>query len=347
MALQVIGCEIITQLLEKLMAEGRVVAPHRREGKDQWAFEDVKDPGKVCLEYTSTILPPKQYAFPPLEKLVHYELAGKPRMEAVLDVEPLVVFGVHPCDIYGLTCLDTALGDTNPDPNYAARRAQMRVVGVDCVPDEYCFCASMDTASVSTGYDLFLTPLEGGYLVEVATPAGAGMLDGLPSRGATAAEVSEIKEALVRKVQQERKVNSEVHRLPLHLENAITSPLWAEQSERCYSCGSCNLTCPTCFCFNVTDQMALSLESGDREREWDGCMLEDFARVASGENFREEREERLRHRTFRKYSYLFARYGRPYCCGCGRCVRQCLVHIDPVAVLNEVIGHSAKEVQRR
>jgi len=69
-------------------------------------------------------------------------------------------------------------------------------------------------------------------------------------------------------------------------------------------------------------------------RRWDGCMLRDFARVASGENFREHRSSRLRHRFYRKGKYIREDYGRVGCVGCGRCVRACLVKIDPVEVFN-------------
>ena len=65
--------------------------------------------------------------------------------------------------------------------------------------------------------------------------------------------------------------------------------------------------------------------------------------VAPHENFRPERWQRLRHRFYRKYAYLFTRYGRVYCCGCGRCVRQCLADIDPVEVLNDLLAEGAKE----
>lgn len=343
MVLQMMECDVVSQLIAKLMAESRVVAPQQREGKAQWVFADVTDPCAVALDYTSTILPPKKYAFPAKENLVHYSLQERPVMEAVVDAEPLVIFGAHPCDIYGLTCLDLAFGEPNPDPNYWAKRDQIRIVGVDCEPDEYCFCGSMGTASVTDGFDVFLSPLDGGYVVEAATPAGEAMLEGLPLREATAAEIALVKQKLARKLQQERRLNCEVHSLPMYLERAVKSPVWEKWAEKCYSCGTCNLTCPTCFCFDVLDVMNLSLGSGDREREWDGCMLEDFAKVASGENFREDRDERLRHRFNRKYSYLFAKYGRPYCCGCGRCVRQCLVKIDPVGVLNDLLAEQGKE----
>jgi sulfhydrogenase subunit beta (sulfur reductase) len=343
MALLTISCGVVTQLIEKLMQEARVVAPQQREGKDQWVFDEVREACSVSLAHSSTILPPKKYVFPPKEKLVHYELGDKPQFTPVADGEPLVIFGAHPCDIFGIGCLDRAFADNEVDPNYAARRAQIRIVGVDCEPDDYCFCGSMGTASVSEGFDLFLTPVGDSYVVEVATEAGAQMLEGLEAREATAAEIAAVKDHLARKLQTERRLHSDVQELPMHFARFAKSPVWAKWAEKCYSCGTCNLTCPTCFCFDVLDQMDLSLSSGDRQREWDGCMLEDFAKVGSGENFLEGREDRLRHRFFRKYSYLFTKFGRPYCCGCGRCVRQCLVNIDPVGIINDLLAAGEKE----
>lgn len=340
MALQVIGRDAIPQLLEKLMTQGKVVAPQRREGEKQWAYADVTDAAGVELDYISTILSPKKYAAPQREQLMRYELSDKPMMEAVTESEPITIFGAHPCDIYALRSVDLAYCDGDVDPNWAQRRSQMRTVGVDCVPDEWCFCGSMGTATAAEGFDLFLTPVNGGYLAEVGSDEGAQMLAGLPMRDATAAEVTFVKTRLAEKVQKTSKLNADYHTLPMVLDGGEESETWEQHATRCYSCGTCNLVCPTCFCFDVTDKMNLSLKSGVKQREWDGCMLEGFARIASGENFRHDRPQRLRHRFYRKYSYLFTRYGRPYCCGCGRCVRQCLVHIDPVAILNDMIAEA-------
>lgn len=344
MTLQTISVNEIRNLLARLIEQGRVVAPQARLGDRQWAFDDLRDPADAVLQYTSTVLPPKKYAFPPKEPLVRYELQGSPTATPVVEAEPITLFGVHPCDIYGLEALDTSFSDVHPEPNYLERRAKMRVIGIDCEPDEWCFCSSMGTATVDSGYDIFLTPLpdEEHYLAEIATPAGEEMVAGLDIRDATGSEVGYLKTHLAKKTQKDRKLNCEATNLPLLFTGFAESPVWERWAQKCYSCGTCNLTCPTCFCFDVLDQMDLSLHSGERVREWDGCMLEEFAHVASGENFREDRRERLRHRFFRKYAYLFTRYGKPYCCGCGRCVRQCLVKIDPVGVINDLIATHGK-----
>jgi formate hydrogenlyase subunit 6/NADH:ubiquinone oxidoreductase subunit I len=73
--------------------------------------------------------------------------------------------------------------------------------------------------------------------------------------------------------------------------------------------------------------MALSLKGGERYRRWDACMLGEFAKVASGENFREHKEQRFRHRMYRKGKYLLERYKFLGCVGCGRCGTACLAEI--------------------
>lgn len=47
-------------------------------------------------------------------------------------------------------------------------------------------------------------------------------------------------------------------------------------------------------------QTLFDLQKGARLRRWDGCMLRDFALVASGETFHQPRSDRLRHRFYRK-----------------------------------------------
>jgi ferredoxin len=118
------------------------------------------------------------------------------------------------------------------------------------------------------------------------------------------------------------------------MRRAYEHPHWVELGERCLACGSCTNVCPTCFCFDVYDQIDMALEQGERWRKWDSCQLDLFASVAGGENFREHRAERQRHRFMRKGRYLFEKYEHLGCVGCGRCARACLVDITPVSTFN-------------
>jgi ferredoxin len=126
--------------------------------------------------------------------------------------------------------------------------------------------------------------------------------------------------------------------LPNLLEKSYEHPIWEKNAAKCYSCGSCNLVCPTCYCFDVSDDVEWNLQGGERSRRWDGCMLEEFAKVGGGHNFRKKREERYRHRYYRKGKYLWDRMGQIACVGCGRCITACTTKIsNPVEVYNTLL----------
>jgi sulfhydrogenase subunit beta (sulfur reductase) len=98
------------------------------------------------------------------------------------------------------------------------------------------------------------------------------------------------------------------------------------------------MVCPSCFCFDVQDDSNWTLQSGQRTRQWDACMLSEFALVAGGHNFRKQRAERYRHRFYRKASFLPKRCGFLACVGCGRCVTACTTHIaNPVDLYNALL----------
>jgi ferredoxin len=94
----------------------------------------------------------------------------------------------------------------------------------------------------------------------------------------------------------------------------------------------------------VVDEVNFALTEGVRLRCWDSCQLDEFARVAGGENFREARAARQRHRFMRKGKYLHEKFGELGCVGCGRCIRTCVVHINIVdgfnAIHETVVGGS-------
>ncbi len=343
MSLWILPKENVPAFVAGLLADYEVVGPVAKDSA--FAFAPLRRPEELRLDYPITLQSPKAYLFPPEETLLRYRKGQPPEVEAVRDDRRRILFGVHPCDISATWLLDLAFSQDTLDTPYMERRERTLIVGLDCLRpcDGYSFCKSMGSLEVSGGYDLFMTDLGDAYAVEAGTEAGQEILE----RYAQVQPAGEEDIAHFNKILSEkwarfaRKLDLEPADLAEMLNLAYDSPLWEEWAKKCLGCGSCNLVCPTCYCFDVQDRLHLNLKEGERVRHWDGCMLKDFTRVASGEVFREHRSGRLRHRFYRKGKYMLEDYGRVGCVGCGRCVRACLVDIDPVEVFNSLAASCA------
>ncbi len=333
--------------LARMIEEATLVGPRERPGQPGFNYFDVlRDPSELQLAYISTTIPPKKVFFPPTETLFSFMEDGLPQVDRVRETAPLILIGVHPCDLEAIKSLDIAYSYPPAESRWAANRERAVIIGVDCVPDEYCFCDSMGSIQSRSACDLFVTRIEDAYLIEVHTLIGKELLD---SASKESAHNTWVKEAHDRQSEKVSKItahfNAPITQFADILERGGLTPVWQEVASRCYSCGSCNTTCPTCFCFNIHDEYDLTLAGGARKRSWDSCQLLEFALVAGGHNFRAERWQRVRHRWHRKFLYLFRRLGRPYCTGCGRCSRACTADINIVDVSNDLIGFSKKEVR--
>jgi sulfhydrogenase subunit beta (sulfur reductase) len=340
MSLWVIDKQAVAPFVAKMIGSYRVVGPVSKGSK--FAFDQIENPDALRLDYNTSILPPKKYLQPQVERMMTFTRTGKPMVETVIDAPPTVILGVHTCDLQGIRVLDEAFGQGYPDAHYLRRRKQTLLVSIECLEpcDEHSFCKSMGTLTVSNGYDLHLTDLGESYAVDVGSEAGAGLLEKYSAcREATETDMQQLNKVLSAKWPRfPYKLDLDVGELSALMSHAYDSPLWDELAEICLACGQCTLVCPTCFCFNVYDEVELNLQEGERWRRWDSCQLDEFARVAGGENFRKHQAARLRHRFMRKGRYLMEKYGELGCTGCGRCARSCLVDISPVNVFNELHG---------
>jgi sulfhydrogenase subunit beta (sulfur reductase) len=337
MSLRILDKQAVVPLVEALMADYRVFGP-RAKGP-QFGFEPLDSPADLRLDYNISILSPKTALQPPQERMATIRLGeGAPAVEPVIEAQPTVLFGVHTCDLYAIRLLDRAFTADFPDAHYLERRRQTLVVSLECLQpcDEHSFCKSMGTWTADGGYDLHMTDIGDAYIVHVGTEAGEALLREY-ARPATDAEVRRLNEVLSAKWPRfPQRLEFDAAELPALLATAYNHPIWAELGERCLSCGSCTNVCPTCYCFNVLDTVSLTLDEASRIRRWDSCQLDEFARVTSGENFREARAARQRHRMLRKGKYLRERFNAPGCVGCGRCIRACLVHINIVETFNTI-----------
>lgn len=153
---------------------GEVHAPVQVEGG--FAFRRLNRWSEARLDYQRTLLPPKKYFLPPEETLLRYRHpAGYEPCTDDLD-RRLVLFGLHPCDIYALNLLDRVFGPPFADPYYMTRRRNIAIIGIDCMPDEHCFCSSMRADFVDRGFDLFLSDIGEDYFTLVGSARGDDMV---------------------------------------------------------------------------------------------------------------------------------------------------------------------------
>jgi sulfhydrogenase subunit beta (sulfur reductase) len=321
-----------------LPAFGEVYAPVRR-GKG-FVFDKPTLWSDVQMNYNRTLLPPKKLLLPPCEKTFTFDPV-KGYQDLLSEAsKPMVLFGVHAYDVYGLNILDRVFAQSKfPDPYYIARRKATTVIGVDFQPDEIHAAGSMNSDFVDHGFDLFLSDIGDEYLVLVGTSRGDDiiLMSGCLMQTPTEADFEEYKKRSKAR-RNSYKTDLDLDGMPEILEMEYHSKVWDEFGKRCLSCGSCSMVCPTCYCFDVNDEVDLGSRAGCRIRSWDSCLLKTHALVAGGENFRGPRSSRVKFRFYHKQRGFVAEYGRPSCVGCGRCVAVCPANINIITVIETIRG---------
>jgi sulfhydrogenase subunit beta (sulfur reductase) len=333
-----IGKQDLDLFVSVLPAFGEVYAPLKR-GKG-FVFERPSRWSDVQMNYSRTILPRKKLLLPPHETTFAFD-PNKGFQDLLAEAsKPMVLFGAHPYDIYGLNILDRVFAQSKyPDPYYIARRKSTTVIGIDFVPDDKNAAGSMNADFVDHGFDLFLSDIGDEYLVLVGTSRGDDivMKSGCLMHKPTEADFDEYKKRS-RARRDSYKTRLHLEDLPEILEMEYHSRVWDEFGARCLSCGSCSMVCPTCYCFDICDEVDLGSRAGRRIRSWDSCLFKTHALVAGGENFRAARSSRVKFRFYHKQRGFVAEYGRPSCVGCGRCVEVCPAKINIITVIETIRG---------
>ncbi len=320
-----------------------VMAPVAR-GYDSYAFCPVTSSEEIALTHIPTILPPKKYFMPQKEALLEYETSKGLDVTTVVDVEEMVLFGVHTCDLAGIQCLNMVFSERPRDFNYLARKGRIRIIGLECNDycDKHASCALVNANLPNGGYDLFFSDLGDYFLVHVNTLAGDEIIETThefePAGRQHIEDLNRLREHKRSVFRNE--VGIEPRLLPEVFDRGFESSVWKDLDERCLACGNCTAVCPTCYCFDIRDEADLDLQGGRRWRAWDSCQLEPFAKVAGGENFRKARAARQRHRYYRKFRYPVAKYARFFCTGCGRCSRACMADIRLKETINALVKES-------
>ncbi|AFM41560.1 hypothetical protein Desaci_2627 [Desulfosporosinus acidiphilus SJ4] len=327
-----ISKEKFGQSLEALSSDYKIIAPVSEAGGVN--FKAVKSFSDIKQDYLNSKLPPKSFFFPQHEKLLSYVKNGKEvTVKNELNAEKTILFGVRPCDAKGLLLIDKVFkNDQYRDPYYYDRRDNTVIIGLACkniAPT--CFCSSMGLSPASSeGADIFLIDLGDSYEVEVITEKGKALFSNLGLSELTAQE-----QAIVDAIKgAETTSKVDVSTITEKLDKMFNNSYWDTLQEKCLGCNTCSFSCPTCHCFDISEEVRQN--SGSRVRTWDACMAPLFTLHGSGHNPRNEQKARWRQRMMHKFNYFVHNNGDIACVGCGRCIRSCPVNMDMRQVIDGV-----------
>lgn len=280
----------------------------------------------------------KQFLHPPMQRLWAAEKtdAGITVTEEPAEEPHWAFLGVRSCELHAIGIQDRVfLPGPYGDPHYAARRANVFIIAVNCgQAGGTCFCTSMHTGpQASGGYDLALTEILAAerhyFVVEVGSEAGAAVLAALPHRPGTAAE-QQAAAGVVTQTAAQMGRTLETAGLKELLYRNLEHPRWDDVAARCLTCGNCTQVCPTCFCTAVEDVTDLTGQHAERQRRWDSCFTADFSYIHGG-SVRSSPKARYRQWMTHKLASWIDQFGTSGCVGCGRCITWCPVGIDLTA----------------
>jgi len=336
MSLKIISKHAFPAWVDRLVKKYRVIGP--KSTQIQAMFDHILSGDEIVMDYSTTLLPPKKALLPPCDSLFKFGKDGS-EIEPLLDDHPTVIIGIHTCDMHAITLLDKVFAQGFPDQHYLTRREHTTLVSIECLKpcSDQAFCKDLDTHIVPEQFDLHLTDIGDAYGATIGSEKGARLLMLAEMRKTTSQDYDRLSKTISEKWGRfPYRLEAGVMELPSLFSTTYRNVQWEQLGDRCLGCGSCTLVCPTCYCFDIRDEVDFTLKSGERYRFWDSCQLNEFALVAGGHDFRSSRGERLRHRFLHKFKYQVNAYETVGCVGCGRCAQTCLVGISPVEIINSI-----------
>jgi len=337
MLYKVLDKGVYRDFVKALISEYEFIGPKKKD-RSVHDFVPIKDISELDTNYIRITIPAaKKILFPPNERLVTYEIGKKIEVKPVVESSEKILFGINAWDINGMNFLDEFFTTDFIDENYVAKRKNLIVIGMDSQPTETNFSPSIGAEYAKDGFDIYLTKLKNRYFIRIATPKGNEIVEiYAKTRDASADDFKEYNKYMDN-YRKKFKMDVYIKNFYDDFESIYDNEdFWKKIAKNCYSCGSCNLVCPTCFCFNVKDDIELNLKNGSKTREWDSCMIPEYGLVAGGHNFRPNKENRLKQRYRCKLKTFIDKSGKYACVGCGRCIEACLAKINIAEDINSV-----------
>lgn len=303
---------------------------------DYHNFKVLEDKVKPNFKFQNTKLSGKFLSQPQAERMFEYSLDDNEEGAHILkesekDYSPQAVVGIRPCDAYAYELVKKNFDNPEfQDAFWIKRYETTTFIGFACnEPCVSCFCTTTGSGPFSEkGLDAVIYDLGDDFLVKALNDKGEEFLSkmegGKDEDGSSADKVKELESSSLSKISSEIKTGDLKDKV---LNELFDAPFWDDVSFACLNCGTCTYLCPTCWCFDIQDEV--NGKEGDRIRNWDSCMFPLFTLHGSGHNPRDKKVQRVRQRFMHKLKYYVDKYeGGVGCVGCGRCVKYCPVNID-------------------
>jgi sulfhydrogenase subunit beta (sulfur reductase) len=287
----------------------------------------------------------KRYLHPPSASLLEGKRKGQGFQIASRngEVPKYAFFGARPCEVRAIAILDEVfLNGEYTDPAYKARRENVFILAANCgVPGGTCFCFSLETGPKAPwGFELSLTEILGPdrhyFVVEVGSALGAEVLNEIPHNAAGEAEIEAADRVIAKATGNMGRILDTTDLKELLYDN-YEHLQWDDIAERCLTCGSCTMVCPTCFCNTIEDYTDLQGNTVERRRRWDSCFTVDFTYIHGGST-RASPMSRYRQRLTHKLGTWQDQFGMIGCVGCGRCITWCPVGMDITEEVQAIRG---------
>ena len=308
------------------------------KGRHLYQFLPISTFEDIALDYDTTEYSAKTYFLHFKEILSTFNFTDNDwAQEISYRMHPRVIIGLHSCDINGLVKLDKVFAkEFHPNPYYLSRRGNTLTIGLDCHKRcEGGFCSSVGADTVIHGFDLFFTDIGDRYFVKVGTDRGFNALSKVNMKDIK----DEDRKLYLNKRNLFESSNGKtvrVENLPNLLDIEFESDVWGKWGNKCLSCGSCAMVCPTCYCYGVTENISMDFKKSEKTKQLYSCNLYDFAEVSGGHNFRPGRATRLKYRYYHHFRGFVDTFGQSMCVGCNRCGQVCLAGINPTELIRDI-----------
>ena len=195
------------------------------------------------------------------------------------------------------------------------------------------------------GYDIMLTELsDNKYVVEIGTLKGLDIVDYEYFSNVTDKDKELIKTAF-NDIHETFHEEENLVGLRTFMDLEIPKEVLEKYGDICLSCGQCSFVCPTCWCFNVHEDVGAdvidfgNLDKTARTRNWTSCLYKEFHTVSGlpPHTFKKTTSSRIEAYYKHKLRGVTEKFGVLGCVGCGRCFQSCPVGINPKETVEAIM----------